>query len=402
MRTVIIGAGHGGVEVADALRKGGYEGQISLLERTSHQPYQRPPLSKECLIEAGDPLALRSAAFFAEQHIDLRLSTAVTKVVPDSQQIHLGGGERLEYDDLVFATGAHNRVAVCDGSDLNGVHYLRTRDDLEPLRAAMSSATSVVVVGAGFIGLEFATAARAAGLPTTVIDLADRPMSRVLSKYASDYFSELHQAAGTELIFGEGLASLQGDERSVNAVIGTSGASYPADLVVIGLGVEPASELALQAGLEIDPGIVVNQYLLSSAPHIYALGDCASFPFRHRQIRLEAVQNATDQGSTVAAGILGRDEPYGAVPWFYSDQAGVKLKIAGIYGGSGDQVIRGNREQGAFSIFHFDRLTLSCVESINRPADHMIARKLLRDGTPLSPIEAANRDLDLRARALGN
>lgn len=410
MRTVIIGAGHGGVEVADALRKGGYDGELVLLEASSHEPYQRPPLSKECLSGTSGPLALRPATFFTDHHIELRLKTAVSRIDLDAQRVELDHGEQLSYHDLVFATGAHNRIAVCDGAQLPGVLYLRTCEDLEPLRDAMSGASCVVAVGAGFIGLEFATAARSTGLDTTVIELADRPMSRVLSEYASNYFTALHRAAGTRLIFGEGLATLQAadsamdsaPESTLGAVVGTSGTAYRADLAVIGLGVVPASELAAEAGLDTDPGIVVDQYLRTTDAHVYALGDCASFARDGVQLRLEAVQNATDQAATVAAGIIGQDMPYDTVPWFYSDQAGVKLKIAGIYDGHGEQVIRGNPDSGAFSIFHFTGPRLSCVESINRPADHMIARKLLRDERPLNPIQAANVEFDLRAHALGN
>ncbi|GAA1420284.1 NAD(P)/FAD-dependent oxidoreductase [Agrococcus citreus] len=402
-RIVIVGAGHAGVEAAEALRREGHEGAIVLVDAAPDLPYQRPPLSKEYVAQAGPaPLPLRGPSFYSERRIELRLGEAAARIDRARREVELEGGERIGYDALVLAVGAHGRVAACEGADLDGIIGLRTVRDAEVMRERLERAQRVVVVGAGFIGLEFASAAEDRGVPTTVIDFAARPMQRVLSPAMSARFGRLHTDRGATLVFGEGLERFESDGQDrVGAVVGTSGTRYPADLVVVGLGVVPAVALAEHAGLRIDNGIAVDETLRSSDPAIFAIGDCASYPSAHwpGRIRLEAVQNATDQARTVARSILGRDEPYTAVPWFWTVQAGEKLQIAGIARPDMGTVVLGDPSTGRCSVLGFSDGTLVCVESVQAPADHMAARRILAGRRRPTIEEASAEGFSLKAFA---
>lgn len=403
VRVVIVGAGHAGVEAAESLRREGHEGSIVLLDAARELPYQRPPLSKEYVAQAEPaPLPLRGERFYEERGIELRLGERVTGIDRGSREVTTEAGDRIGYDRLVLAVGAIGRTATCEGADLDGIIGLRTVRDAERMRERLERASRVVVVGAGFIGLEFASAAEERGIPTTVIDFAARPMQRVLSPVMSERFARLHTARGATLVFGEGLERFEPDgDGRVAAVVGTSGASYSADLVVVGLGVLPAVQLAEDAGLLVDNGVVVDESLQSSDPAIFAIGDCASYPSAHwpGQIRLEAVQNATEQARTVARSILGRREPYVAVPWFWTVQAGEKLQIAGIARPDMTTVVLGDPFAGRCSVLGFVDGELVCVESVQAPADHTAARRILASPRRPSEAEAAQEGFSLKAFA---
>lgn len=397
-RIVIIGGGQAGVQLADSLRTEGYEGAIDLFADEPHLPYQRPPLSKDFMSEddSASPLPLRAESFFSERAIDFHRGVQITSVDPTGQTIAASDGTTLSYTNLVFATGARNRELTVPGSALDGIRYLRTLDDAKALQAELGSAKHVVVIGAGFIGLEFAAAARKRGLDVTVLEFGPRPMGRVLSRFMSGYFAAVHTDNGIQLKLGEGIASLTGTEGKISGAVSTSGTKYPADLVVVGIGVLPNSELAEQACLEIDNGIVVDACLRTSDPHIFALGDCSSYPSAHTgtRIRLESVQNATDQARSLAKTLTGKPTPYDSLPWFWSQQGTVKLQIAGIIHSDDEAIVRGEPATGKFSVYCFRGGRLTGVESVNSPSEHMAARKVLEQQLPLTPELVIDPDFD--------
>lgn len=404
MSVVIIGGGQAGLQVADSLRIGGYPQAITVIADEPGLPYQRPPLSKDYLAPEGSPapLPLRAASFFADKDITLRSGVRAAAVDRTARTVTLEDGERLGYRHLVFATGAANRALTCPGADLPGVHLLRTLPDAERLHADLAAARRVVVVGAGFIGLEVAAAAKARGCEVTVLEFAPGPMGRALSPAMGAWFAETHARAGIRLRFNEGIASLEpGMDGRVGWAVSTSGARYRADLVVAGIGVVPNDALAASAGLETRNGIVVDAALRTSDPSVLAVGDCASFPSAHAgaRVRVESVQNATDQGRHAARTILGTAEPYTDLPWFWSNQGSLRLQIAGLSAPGDQTVVSGDPESGKFSVLCFRNGRLAAVESVNSPGEHLGARKLLAAGISPSPEEVAGPGFSLKALA---
>ena len=397
---VIIGAGHAGVQVAESLRTGGFEGAVTLVGDEDALPYQRPPLSKDYLApgRTAEPLPLRGEKFYAENRIELRTGVTATVLDRARRTVFLDDGESLTYTTLVLATGATNRTLPVPGSNLAGVHDLRTLADAERLRADMEKARSVAVVGAGFIGLEFAAAARAHGLAVTVLEATDRPMGRALTPPMSAHFADAHGEMGSDLRLGEGLAEIHGRDGRVSGLTSSTGAEYPADVVVIGVGVRPRDELALAAGLVVDNGIVVDGHLRTSDPDVFAIGDCASFPASEAgaRLRLESVQNATDQARHVARQILGSPATYAEVPWFWSNQGPLRLQIAGLAQPGDSTVISGDRSGGRFSVLAFRNGALVAVESLNKPADHIAARRVLSAAATPTPDQAADPSFTLK------
>lgn len=400
---VIIGGGQAGLQVADSLRSNGYRGAVTILSDESVRPYQRPPLSKDFLSPGADPapLPLRGENFFAEQNITLLAGVSAAGIDRESKSVRLANGGHLNYEHLVLATGASNRTLDCDGARLAGVHGLRTLEDAQKLHAALGLARRVVVIGAGFIGLEFAASARARGVEVTVLEFAPRPMGRALSAPMGDWFAKAHRDLGVRLRLGEGVAAIDGQHGAVTTVVSTTGERYDADLVVYGIGVVPNTGLACNAGLEVDNGVIVDAALRTADPAILAVGDCAAFPNAHTgaRTRLESVQNATDHGRHAARTILGEISPYSELPWFWSTQGPLRLQIAGIAAPGDETVMRGNPETGRFSVFCFRENRLTAVESVNSPSDHMAARRLIASGLPLTPAQAADPEFDVKAHS---
>lgn len=399
---LVIGAGQAGIQVADSLRAEGFTGAVAILNDEAHAPYQRPPLSKDYLGASAEPLPLRGPGHYEAQGITLHAGSAVS-LDTAARSVALSDGSRLDYTHLVLATGAANRALPCPGADLPGVHALRTLDDAMRLQDALAAARKVLVIGAGFIGLEFAAGARARGLEVTVLEFAPRPMGRALSATASDWFTRRHLQDGIDLRLNEGVAAIHRDGAALS-VQSTTGARYAADLVLYGVGVEPRTELAREAGLEVANGIVVDAALRTSAPGVWAVGDCASFPHHGSgaRLRLESVQNATDQGRHAARSILGDESAYAQTPWFWSTQGSVKLQIAGLGEPGDEQVPFGDPEAGKFSIALLRNGELAAVESVNSPADHIAARKLVGRGLVLATedISAPGFSLKTLARSL--
>jgi 3-phenylpropionate/trans-cinnamate dioxygenase ferredoxin reductase component len=318
------------------------------------------------------------------------------------RKLALDNGSVIDYEHLVLALGARNRPLHVPGYDLNGVFFLRHLEEARALRVRLHKAKQAVVIGAGFIGLEFAAAAVKLGLAVTVLEVADRPMSRALSAPMSQLFAREHAKNGMRFLFNTQLKRLIDDEGRVAGVETVDGAVIDADLVLIGIGVIPNVELAATCNLEIRNGIAVDAGLATADPHISAIGDCASYPSPYAMeefVRLESVQNATDQARCVAARILGRPQPYGAVPWFWSDQGPLKLQIAGLTVGHDETVVRGDPAGTSCSVFCFRGGRLLGVETVNRPADHMAARRLIGNHVALSPAQAADETVDLKGLA---
>jgi 3-phenylpropionate/trans-cinnamate dioxygenase ferredoxin reductase subunit len=403
---VIVGAGHGGVQVAISLRQEGFAGRIVLVNDEPGLPYQRPPLSKAYLLGKINDTAMlfRPEAFYVEQRIE-HLHDRASAIDRHNRRVVLASGGVLDYDHLVLATGAHNRPLDVPGAGLRGVYGIKTKADAEELAPRVKTCPHVVVIGAGFIGLEFAAVAAAEGAAVEVLELGDRPMARAVSPQMSELFREAHESWGVKFNFRTGIAALEGEDGKVGTVVTSDGRRLPADLVIYGIGVIPNVQLALEAGLDIDNGIRVNAGLLTADPRISALGDVATFPCAHndeRPTRLESVQNAVDQGKLIAARLMGKPAPYVALPWFWTDQGNLKLQIAGLAIGADNHVTLGDAAARQLSVLCFRGDELIAVESCNRPGDHIIARKILSRPPALTPAVAAAPGFDLKAWEAAN
>lgn len=403
---VVVGAGHAGVQVADSLCAGGYHGPVLLLGDEPGLPYQRPPLSKDVLTAEDEPglLPLRGERYFADQGIDYRPGAVATGIDRARRSVLLASGQEIGYASLVLATGAAPRPLQVEGSERAGVLPLRSLADARALRAALESARTAVVVGAGFIGLEFAAAARRRGVEVAVLESGDRVLARAVSVGTSRHILQVHRAMGTTVLVGEGPVRLEGAggaDGAVRAVVGSRGSRHPADLVVVGIGVRPRDDLARGCGLAVDDGVVVDGHLRTIDPAIFAVGDCARFPSPAGPLhRLESVQNATDQARHVARVILGAGTAaYAELPWFWSVQGPVTLQIAGLAEAGDESVTSGDPDGGRFSVLRFRGDRLVAVESVNRPADHAAARRVLARTERPMPDEAAAAGFCLREHA---
>ncbi|MCB9957469.1 MAG: FAD-dependent oxidoreductase [Rhodospirillaceae bacterium] len=397
---VIVGGGQAGYQTAESLRQLGHTGAIALIAAEDFPPYQRPPLSKAYLLGDVDRhrLKFRTEAYYAEHGIDLRLGTEATGIDRAGKRLLLADGSSLAYRHLVLATGARVRLLPVPGAGLMGVHYLRSLADVEAIERRLAEVQHVAVIGAGFIGLEFAAVARKLDKRVTVLEAAPRVMARVVAPELSGFFDETHRAHGVDIRCDTGVVEIAGRDGQVTEVVCADGHCVPAGLVVVGIGVIPETGLADACGLTCADGIVVDGHGRTSDPAIFAAGDCTSYhhPFAGQRIRLESVQNAADQGRTVAAAIAGQPRPYDTVPWFWSDQYDVKLQMVGLSAGCDRVVLRGDRAGGKFSLFHYRAGVLRAVDSVNRPADHIQARKLLAAGLSPTPGQAGDAEFKLK------
>lgn len=397
---LIAGAGHAGFQLAASLRQHGFGERICLINDEAHLPYQRPPLSKAYLKGEGRPdsLMFRPDKFYRDQNIELVADRAAA-IDRAARKLKLASGTSLDYGHLVLATGARNRLLDIPNANHADVRYLRTLDESEALRQRIGSGQRVVVIGAGFIGLEFAATARAKGLEVDVVELGARVMARAVTAEISEFFQARHSAAGIRIHLGVQATSIEGASGNVTGISLSDSRHIPADLVVVGVGVLPNVELAAEAGLPVAAGIIVNEQLLTSDPNISAIGDCALFasPRFGGSLRLESVQNATDHARCVAARLTGDARTYDGRPWFWSDQGPDKLQIAGLTTGYDRVVVRGDRGQGSFSAFCYKSGQLVGVESINRASDHVFGRKILGLNRSIEPEQAADPSFDLKA-----
>lgn len=396
---VIVGAGQAGYQTAASLRQEGFERRITLIGDEPGVPYQRPPLSKAYLLGKIGTTALRfrTHEWFEQQRV-ARIEARVARIDRKAQRVELASGEPVSYDHLVLATGARNRVPPIEGIELDGVFGIRTLEHADALAPRVSAVRDVVVIGAGFIGLEFAAVAAAKGLSVHVVELGTRPMARALSAHMSTLFSAAHTGWGVKFDFGQTVARLVGENGRVVGVETGDGRRLPAQLVVYGTGVLPNTELAADAGLAVQNGICVDAQLLTSDPSISAIGDAVNFPsvWSDAPIRLESVQNAVDQARNVAARLMGKPVAYSALPWFWSDQGDLKLQIAGLSDGHDETVLLGSSESRQLSVLCFRAGRLIAVESCNRPGDHMASRKLLARAALPTIAQAAAPGFDLK------
>jgi 3-phenylpropionate/trans-cinnamate dioxygenase ferredoxin reductase subunit len=376
--TVIVGAGHGGSQAAVALRQEGYEGAITLIGAEVGYPYHRPPLSKAFLKDdEGKLQLLRGEAVYGSSDIDYRPGVNVRRIDLEARRCILGDGD-IPFDNLVLATGAISRIPSIDGIGLNGVFTLRTALDAHRIKQHMATAENIVIIGGGFIGLETAATMAALGSHVTVLELGDRLLARAASPLVAAHVNSRLAQGGVDVRFATQARALLG-EGIVRAVLTSDGETIPADMVLIGIGANPNVALAVEAGLKVDGGIVVDELLRCSANGVYAIGDCACFP--HWQLgertRLESVQNATDQARHVAGVIMNKSTCYSAVPWFWSDIGDMKLQMVGLSAKADRHVVAGSAGNNALAVYHFERDRLVAIDTINRPADHMLGRKMI-------------------------
>lgn len=404
--TLIVGASQAGLQVAVSLRELGDTAPITLVGAEAHPPYQRPPLSKDYLtgtVEA-ESLALRSPAFYADQGIDVVCGERVAELSlrPDGSG---GGGGRtdsgreLRFDRLALTTGAAPRRLDLPGADLDGVCYLRDLDDAHRFRVQLAGARRVVVVGGGFVGLEAAAVARTRGLDVTVIEVADRLIARAVAPVVSDFYKEAHERRGTRVLLGTGVVAFRGEGGRVTVAVLSDGTELPADVVMVGVGVVPRTELAEQLGLECDGGIVVDRYARTSEPRIVAAGDCTVLPHPvtgEGRVRLESVNNAVTQAATAAATLMGTLEVTPNVPWFWSNQGDLRLQIAGLATGFDDYVVRGEPDSERFSVLYYRDGRLLAVDAVNSPGDYMAVRKALTMRQTIPPELAADASTPLK------
>jgi 3-phenylpropionate/trans-cinnamate dioxygenase ferredoxin reductase subunit len=397
---VIVGGGQGGYQAAASLRTEGFQGRVTLVSEEPHLPYQRPPLSKAFLLgkQDLDRLSLRSESYYADHGIELIRAERAVAIDRDRSTVTLAGGAQLAYRWLILATGARNRQLPVEGADLEGVCYLRNVDEAIAIKHRIEKAAHVVVIGGGFIGLEIAATARMLGRAATVLEALPRLMARVVAPVVSDFFLEAHRREGVDFRLNARVSGIRGSGGKVTGVVLEDQTFLPADLVVIGIGVVPNVELASAAGLAVSNGISVDEHLRASAENIFAIGDCAEYPnsFSRCRVRLESVQNAVDQAVAVARNIAGNPAPYAAVPWFWSDQFDIRLQMAGLAAGFDQTVIRGIMESRKFSVFYFRDGQLLAIDSINRPADHLAARKLIGARKTVTPAQAADEAIPLK------
>ena len=380
---VIAGAGQAAVQAIDTLRRRGYSGALTVVGDEPWLPYQRPPLSKKYLAGSleRERLLIRPQQFFADHAVKAHLGRRVAEIAPQRRHVRLDDGIVLPFDALLIATGSRPRRLALSAQDLPGVHFLRTIADTDRIRAECAAGRRLVIVGGGYIGLEVAATARELGLEVTVLEMAERVMSRVTCREVSAFYEAEHARQGVRIRCGESVAALHADPSSgrVCAVLTESGAEYPADLVLIAVGVVPSDELARAAGIDCENGIVTDVHCRSSHEGIYAAGDCASHLNRQygRHLRLESVDNAFEQGTTVALNLLGTATPHDKLPWFWSDQFDLKLVIVGVAQGYDSVVLRGSPAARSFSACYLRGGELIAIDTVNAPREQMAARKLI-------------------------
>ena len=380
---IVIGAGHGAAQLVESLRGGGFDGNIIMIGDEAHRPYDRPATSKE-LLSGGiemDRVFLKREQFYTDKNIDIRLSTTATAVDRHARTVTISTGETLTYDTLVIATGARARRLTVPGADLDGIFYLRSLADSQAIGARLGPGKKLAIIGAGYVGLEVAASATKLGCQVTVIEALERPLARVAGAEIADFYRDAHKAHGVDLHFGVVVAGFGGEGR-VQSVKLTDGSAIPADVVVVGIGAAPNTELAIDAGLAVENGIVVDDCGRTTDPSIYAIGDATNHPndLLHKRLRLESVPAAMGQARAAASAILGNPKPFHELPWFWSDQYDIKLQIAGLSEIGDRVVLRGDPAANRFAAFYLREGRIVAVNAVNSAKDFMVGKKLIVEG----------------------
>lgn len=394
---VIVGAGQAAAQAVQSLRAEGFDGSITMIGEEPYAPYQRPPLSKAYLLGnlERSRLFLKADNYYRDAGCELIVRTPVTAIHRNSGTVELSDGRQIPYGMLLLATGARVRRLNCPGSDLEGVHYLKTISDVDGLQQAFETAKRIAIVGGGYIGLEVAAVAAKRGLEVTVFEAMDRLMARAVSPLISEFYAREHQKAGVKLMLQTSVDALEGQGKVERVVAG--GQTYPCDIVLVGIGVIPCQELAVAAGLECNDGIVVDQNARTADHHIWAAGDCTRHVGRDgRAIRLECVQNAIDQAKYAAMSMVGKPKIYREVPWFWSDQYDLKLQIAGLGQPTDTLVVRGDPNARKFAVFHLRDGAVAAVEAVNAAAEYMIGRTLIAQGKLVSAQKLSDLSIPMK------
>jgi len=393
----IVGASHAGTQLALSLRQGGWEGRIVLAGDEPVKPYQRPPLSKDVLSGAKsmEQIPIRPDAVLEKAGIEFMLGRRVESIDRARKILYMDNGRTQAYDKLALTLGAYPSTIPLTGTDKYGVHYLRKLADVEQIRPFIGEGKSAVIIGGGYIGLEAGAVLRQTGMTVTVLEALPRVLQRVTAPVVSTFYQRLHDEEGLWIVTGALVTSIEGEDQ-VERVHCADGSEIDADLVIIAVGVLPNTELAARAGLDVEDGILVDEFARTSDPDIVAAGDCTRHfnPIYQRRVRLESIQNAMDQAKTAAATLNGDPQPYHALPWFWSEQYDVKLQIAGLSQGYDNLVLRGDPETGrSFAVFYFKGDRLLAVDAINRPGEFMMGKKLLMAGTRVDKKRLADESI---------
>ena len=385
---LIIGAGQSAIQCISTLKKEGYSGSITLVGEEEHLPYQRPPLSKGFLEDSlnKERLYFKKLEFFTENKVQLYLGLSAEKLEIDNQKVYLSDNSVLEFDKLVFATGSRVRLLDFPGSELKSIFYLRDLDDAEAIKKDLETSENLVIIGAGYIGLEAAAIAAKKNKKVTIIEMADRVMNRTVDPQISEYYLNLHESYGVKFHFNTSLETINEVSNSLEVVC-SDGTEVKADSVLIGAGVVPNIELAEEAGINCDNGIIVNEFGQTNFKNIYACGDCTNHPNKilNKNLRLESVHNAMEQAKTVASSLMNNPMEYNQVPWFWSDQYDHKLQIVGLSGDHDMVTMRGNTNDTKFMLFYTKDEELIAVDAINNPKEFLISRKLVANKVKIKP-----------------
>jgi 3-phenylpropionate/trans-cinnamate dioxygenase ferredoxin reductase subunit len=395
---VIVGAGHAAGQAAASLRQEGYDGEIVIIGDEPHIPYQRPPLSKQYLAgEHGlEKVYLRPEKFYQDKNVTVKTGVKVEAIDTAAQTVTTDAGETVAYDKLLLATGGRPRRLTIPGHDLRGIHYLRGIEDVDGIRQDMAPGKKMVIVGGGYIGLEVAAVAVEHGLEVHVLEMESRILQRVTTERMSAYYHQLHESRGVHIHTNAAVTAFKGSGHVDGVICGDNQEVYPADIVIVGIGIVPNVEIARDAGIDCDNGILVDDHCRTSDPNVYAAGDCNNHPnpLLGRRLRLESVPNAMEQARVAAANMCGGDKTYASIPWFWSDQYELKLQMVGFSANADTEVVRGDMDANQFAVFYLEKGKLVAADAVNSPKEFMVCRQLV--GKEVDAAALADPETDLK------
>ncbi len=401
---LIIGAGQAASQAANSLRQMGFEGTIRIFGNEGQPPYQRPPLSKAYMLGQmpAERLYFKAAEQWEKDNIDLKIDEEIISIDAANKNIKSKSGNQYDYDKLIIATGSKVRHLPAEGAQLNGVHYLKTIQDSDDLGNEIDNGKNLVIIGAGYIGLEVAACAQKKGLNVTIIEAAPRILARVASPELSQFYENVHERAGVKILTQSGVTKINGTQK-VESVTLSDGTNIDADVVLIGIGIIPNDEIAKAASIVCNNGIDVDENAKTSNPDIYACGDCANrmVDLYGQRMRLESVHNAIEQAKLAAANIMGQNAPKLDVPWFWSDQYDLKLQIAGLAIGATKTILRGDIEARKFALFHLDdENRILAIDAINSPPEFLVGKNLIATRAKIEP--DILQDINISVKELAN